>query len=78
MKTTVKLIAFLIAIGLATACSTRNENSAQTAGESEKDSVESVAPAADGMPTDGGTPSNPGSPPDSAAQAIDPDSTLRR
>jgi hypothetical protein len=76
MKSLTKLLAFALAAGLAVACSSRNDNSAQSTPES--DSVESVAPSADGTPTDGTSPVNPGSPPDSAAQAVDQDTTLRR
>jgi hypothetical protein len=77
MKNLTKVLAFAVATGLVVACSSR-ENSAQSTPESMADSVETVAPSADGMPTDGSSPSNAGSPPDSAAQAIDQDSTLNR
>ena len=77
MKSSLKILAFVVGSSLAVACSSR-ENSAQSNPESKIDSVETIAPSADGMPTDGSSPSNAGSPPDSAAQAIDQDSTLNR
>lgn len=45
MKTTIKTILFASAIGLAAACSPRNENSAQDDMQNENESVEEVAPA---------------------------------
>jgi len=77
MKISNTIVAFAVATGLVVACTSRNQNSAQSR-ESENDSVETVAPSADGTPTNGSSPSNPGSPPDSAAQATDQDTTLRR
>ena len=63
-------MAFALVVWLAAACSQRNENSAQGDIESDADSVESVAPTSDGMPQSS-SPANAGSPPDSAAAAVD-------
>lgn len=52
MKTTVKTIFFALAIGLAAACTPKNENSAETDMDTEADSVEQVAPADETMPSD--------------------------
>lgn len=73
MKSINKLLAILFVAGLAAACTPGNRTS-EGREDTEADSVEQVAPAEDGTPTDGTTPSNPGSPADSAAQAVEPDS----
>jgi len=74
MKISSKIAAFILAAGLAVACSAKNDGTSQGGEDSQADSVQQVAPESDGTPTDGSTPSNPGSPPDSAAQATDSDS----
>ncbi|MGC3944627.1 MAG: hypothetical protein QM762_08920 [Chryseolinea sp.] len=76
MKSISRILAIALATGLAVACSTRNSNTARGDEDTQGDSVEQVAPASDGMPAQS-SPANPGSPPDSAAQAVEPDSIRR-
>lgn len=72
MKPISRILAIALATGLAIGCTTRNQNTSEGYEDTQADSVERVEPS-DGM-RDQSTPANPGSPADSAAQSVEPDS----
>jgi|GEM_PF-3770587 hypothetical protein len=73
MKSISKLLAIALVTGFAMACSTRTDNTSRGEEDTQADSVEMVTPSDDGV-QDQSSPANPGSPADSAAQSVEPDS----
>lgn len=74
MKNNLRMLLLATGILFAVACSSKTESASETP----VDSFRRVAPTADGRPSDGGVPSNPGSSPDSVAQSFDTDTTTQR